>query len=174
MSTIANDAVSPPEEVYDLLSRTNKQKPARKDVEALRKALHEYPGLWRKYGDLARLTQHQIIAKSEATQAVSESLNRGVSEMREEMGFQTASPLERLLIEQVVLTWLHFYKTQYSYDEHLRLSLPTKHRDFWDRHLNAAQRRFLRSLETLARVRKMSRRGQIQINVAEQQVNVAA
>ncbi len=66
-----------------------------------------------------------------------------------------------------------WHSTQYHYQAHLRETLTTKHRDYWDRHLNAAQRRYLRAIETLARVRKLSGRGPIQINIAEQQVNVA-
>ncbi len=167
------DTAKPPQEVCDLLRRTNKKKPAKKDVEAMQTALGEYPGLWRRFGDLARHTQYQIIDKTPASEVITASLHRGIIEMRREMGYTTAPPLEQLLIEQVIMTWLDYHSTQYSYQEHLLLSIPTKHRDYWDRHLNAAQRRYLRAIETLARVRKLSGRGPIQINIAEQQVNVA-
>ncbi len=169
----AVDTAEPPQEVHDLLWRTNKKKPAKKDTEAMRAALREYPGLWRGTGDLARQTQYQIIDKVDANALVKASLHQGIREMRREMGYATAPPLEKLLIEQVLLTWLDYHRTQYQYEGHLQLSIPTAHRDYWDRHINAAQRRYLRAIETLARVRKLSGRGPIQINIAEQQVNVA-
>ena len=40
----------------------------------------------------------------------------------------------------------------------------------WEKRLNAAQRRFLRACESLARIRKM-KLPPMQINIAQQQVN---
>ncbi len=168
----AVDTAEPPKEVYVHLQRTNKKNPAKKDVEAMQAALREYPELWR-FGDLARQAQHQIIDKTESSELITACLYQGTVEMRREMGYEAAPPLERLLIEQVLLTWLDYHHTQYQYEGHLHVSIPTAHRDYWDRHINAAQRRYLRAIETLARVRKLSGRGSIQINIAEQQVNVA-
>lgn len=88
--TDAPATASPPSEVYDLLARTNKKNPSAKDVEALRKALREYPSVWKDFGDLARLTQHQIISELPANKALTESLHRGAHEMRKEMGYKTA------------------------------------------------------------------------------------
>ena len=170
----AAEEAKPPQEVFDLLHRTNKKNPAKQDVEAMQAALREYPGLWRRWGDLARHTQFQIIDKTPASEVITASLHQGVVEMRREMGYKTALPLEQLLIEQVIMTWLDYHSTQYQYQEHMLMSgIPTRHRDYWDRHVSAAQRRYLRAIETLARVRKISGRGPIQVNIAERQVNVA-
>ncbi len=169
----AVDTAEPPQEIFVLLRRTNKKKPAKKDVEAMQAALHEYPDLWRTVGDLAGQAQRQIISMAADSELLTSSLHKGMHVMRREIGFEAAPPLEKLLIEQVLLTWLNYHRTQYQYEGHLHTSIPTAHRDYWDRHINAAQRRYLRAIETLARVRKLSGRGPIQINIAEQQVNVA-
>ena len=42
--------------------------------------------------------------------------------------------------------------------------------DFWERRLSAAQRRFLRATETLARVRRLQLPA-VQVNIAERQLN---
>ena len=69
----AVDTAEPPQEVYDLLLRTNKKKPAKKDVEAMQTALREYPGLWRRFGDFARHTQYQLIDKTPASEVIAAS-----------------------------------------------------------------------------------------------------
>ena len=38
------------------------------------------------------------------------------------MGYETASVLERLLIEQVILTWLHYHQRQYVWRYSVRRS----------------------------------------------------
>ena len=49
------------------------------------------------------------------TSVVRESVEHGLEAMRSEMGYGEAPPLERLLIDQIVLTWLHYYKMEHSY-----------------------------------------------------------
>ncbi len=71
----AVDTAKPPQEVYDLIRRTKKKKPAKEDVEAMRTALREYPGLWRGSGDLARQTQYQIIDKVASSELITASLS---------------------------------------------------------------------------------------------------
>ena len=93
----------------------------------------------------------------------------GLDETRREHGFETANPLERLLIEQIVLTWLDYHITQWRYQCILKEGKSIPIIDCWERRLMGAQRRYLRSIETLARVRKMG--AAIQINIAEKQFN---
>jgi hypothetical protein len=44
---------------------------------------------------------------------------------------------------------------------------------YWEQRQNAAQGRFLRAVETLARVRRLNKRPPVQINIGGQQVNIA-
>ena len=50
------------------------------------------------------------------------------------------------------------------------MSLPQG--EYWEKRLTAAQRRYLRAIETLTNVRKMNLPA-IQVNIGENQVNVA-
>lgn len=90
--------------------------------------------------------------------------------MARSMGYETAATLERLLIDEVVMTWLHLRKIQYSYHKTTAGQHRFKEGRYWESRLSAAQRRHLRAVESLARVRKMQ---PLQINIAQQQVNVA-
>ncbi len=74
-------------------------------ILALQAALREYPVLWRCTSDLAGQTQRQSIDNVADSELLTASLHKGLHEMRREMGFAMAPPLEQLLIEQVLLTW---------------------------------------------------------------------
>lgn len=163
------DEKAPKMELREILVNTNKENPEKKDIRALQNALKNSPALWRSVGDLARKTQNQLIDNAKGAFLIKESIRYGLEEMRQEFGFENASPLERLLIEQVTLAWLHYYLTQWSYNTAHISGMTIGMAGYWERRLNGAQRRYMRALETLARIRKMG--PAIQINIAKNQVN---
>jgi len=161
----------------DLLKKTDCQVPDPADLLALRAMLEQHPGLWRVAGDLAHTAAMSIVAKMRAYPLVAESLKRGWDVMKDELGYQLASPLERLLVEQVVLCWLHLHVVELEYSGLIGASLSPTLADHWERRLSAAQARYLRACETLARIRKLARSTPaLQVNIAAgggQQINVA-
>jgi hypothetical protein len=74
----------------------------------LRAALTANPEVWQRYGDLAAQAVGAMIALASGHNLLmSESLLFKVRELKEEVGGPSPSPLERLLVERVVATWLH-------------------------------------------------------------------
>ena len=162
------------EELYQLLKRVNTANPKREDVVLLKQRLRGSHALCKQVLDLTQLTETQLIQSLAGdSMLIEEAIREDLAHRRRALGYEESHDLERLLIEQVILTWLHYYRVQYSYRQSANKSLLIVQEDRWERKLNAAQRRHLRAVETLARVRKLSGRGPIQINIAEQQVNVA-
>jgi hypothetical protein len=161
----------------DLVKKTDRQAPDPADLHALRAMLEQHPGLWRVAGDLARTAALSIVGKMRAYPLVAESLKRGWDVMKDELGYQLASPLERLLVEQVVLCWLHLHVIELEYTNLIGAASPSADADLWERRLSAAQARYLRACETLARIRKLARSTPaLQVNIAAdggQQINVA-
>ena len=45
---------------------------------------------------------------------IAEVIREDLAHRRRTLGYDEARDLERLLIEQVILTWLHYYRMQYS------------------------------------------------------------
>ena len=162
----------------DLLEKTNKERPKQEDVKALRKLLAEHPPLWRVAGNLVVQAQAALIEKVSAPEAMKVSIATGLNAIRDDLGYQSAPTLERLLIEQVVMCWLRMNLTEHQYTNSVYSGSFT-HRDghYWEMRLGATQRRYLRACETLARVRKLIRRTPtLQVNIAAQggqQINVA-
>ena len=161
-------------ELYDLVKRVDTAKPKPEDVALLRRKLRDNHALCKQILDLTELTEAQLIDSLAGDSAlIAEAIRGDLAHRRRALGYEEARDLERLLIEQVILTWLHYYRVQYSYRQMAGKELLIVQEDRWERKLNAAQRRHLRAIETLSRVRKLSGRSAIQINIAEQQVNVA-
>jgi len=76
--------------------------------------------------------------------------------MREELGYEEAAPMVRMLIEQVVLCWVNLNITELVHNDRLGGNHVAEDGIYWDRRLGNAQRRFTRACESLARVRKLA------------------
>jgi hypothetical protein len=126
----------------------------RSALPELRKALDADTNLWRHYGDLAAQAEASLILLAAGNSLLlAESLQRKLRALKDELGGESPSPLERLLVERTTATWL-----QVSYFDGLaaqsaaateaRLKLLLKAQD-------AAHRRHLTAVKTLATVRKL-------------------
>ena len=143
--------------VRDLVEKTHLENPSSEDRAALRCALEASPNLWRWAGDVARLASEKVIATyAPGSSALCvESMNRGLAVMREELGYEAAGPLERMLIEQLLTCWLHVNLLETLHCDKLSEWHTAEGGVYWDRRLSAAQRRFNRACESLARVRRL-------------------
>jgi hypothetical protein len=161
----------------DIFKKTNKDNPTKEDLKSLRNALRDKPGFWRIAGDMAQQAAFHMIEEIQATPVMKESLKTGWYEMQLELGGENPNPIERLLIQQVVISWIRLQIVDYKYTSMMNQSITLTLGRYWENRLNAAQRRHLRAVETLARVRRLlSRIPPFQVNIATQggqQVNVA-
>jgi len=132
------------------------------------------PEAWKSVWDLNAKVQDQLTRNLVGvTTWQKEAMNAGVEHLRKELGHEKAPMLEKLLIEQIMLCWMHYHHTHLRYNQAVMESGSEKQGEYHERRLNAAQRRYLRAIDHLARIRKMSGRPPLQINIAQQQVNVA-
>ena len=77
-------------------------------------------------------------------------------------------PLERLLVERIVLCWLHLYSTEALYAQH-RQELSLRQAECYEQRLGKAQARYLSAIRTLAQVRRLGIPA-VQVNIGQQQV----
>jgi hypothetical protein len=164
MSTALNSMI-------DIIRRVDVAKPTKDDKAALERLLQEQPAVWRAAGDLMEFTASKMINNSRGTYALKRSMSVGWEQIQKDMARPGDGELERLLIQQVALSWMKLAYTEYLHESYLTDGNTTiKQCDFWERRLSAAQRRYLRATETLARVRRLQLPA-VQINVGAQQVN---
>jgi len=173
---LATDDSLPLDAVRSILERTNIESPSEEDVAELRQLLRDDPTLWELTGNMVRVAIREVIEAGTPTAFVSESVAHGVSVIRGGLGYDKASAMERLLIEQIALCWLRLNLMELSYTSAWRRSsLGIAQATFFERRLDHVQRRFLRACETLAKIRRMGPRA-LQVNIAAaggQQLNVA-
>ena len=160
-------------EVADLVQRADTDQPTPADLRALRVAFQRYPALWRVAGDIADIAEVKLIESIHGTALTKESVKAGMAKLRGDLGYPTASAVERILIDQVVLSWLRLNHTELRYTGATSECTSASQAESWERKLSAAQRRHLRAVESLARVRRLLRLPAIQLNIGAQQVNVA-
>ena len=156
-------------EINALFQRVDKAKPNPADIEKLREVLTKYPALSQLGGNLARQVETQILLHACPTQQSARiSIEKYCAYLRNQWGHESATPLERTLIEHVALCWLRFHLTELRYESNMQENLTLAQADYWERKLSTHQARYLRSVETLARMRKLQIN--LQINMAHQQI----
>ena len=128
----------------EIFKKTNKDNPTKEDLKALRNALREKPELWRIAGDMARQVAFHMIEEIQATPVMKESLKTGWYEMQIELGGENVNPLEKILIEQVIISWIRLQIVDYKYTSTMNQSITLTLGRYWENRLNAAQRRHLR------------------------------
>jgi hypothetical protein len=162
-----------------LLDKTNKDHPSPKDLSALSDLLSDNRKLelWRDVASAGYLAELKVIENANATAGLKECWKHRLQVLKKDLGYDDAPMLEQLLIQQAALCWLKLNLVELSYSGTMKQSITLTLGMYMEKRLSAAQRRFTRACETLARVKKLSRNTPaLQINLAAsggQQVNVA-
>jgi len=164
------------EATYDrfraLITKIDRAKPDREALAEFRAVLNDYPGLCVLLGDVAKYARDELVKRMAGDQhSVRLSVEDKMQHLADELGYEDSLALERLLIENVVLCWMHYHDILRRYVVVTSESIPLARADFWDRKLGRAHERYLRACGEFARVRKVLR--PMQVNIGMNQVNVA-
>lgn len=113
---------------------------------------------WRRHGDLTREAMEQGFKKFWLGYVTKASVMRGAELLKQELGFEDASPVERLLIEHSVLCHVRLGMVEHLYSRNTlgRMDIA----EHWERRLTLAQKRFTRAVTALARVRGLLARAE--------------
>ena len=159
----------------DLVVKARKKNPDPSDLEEVEDMLDEAPELWNVGHGFAGKVFDQLVAHIEPAKIEQLILKAQVEDIKNKLGYSSTNQLERLIIDEIILCWTYanhahavlknitFDTDGFSYPSH-------KH---WQNNLTQCQKRYMKALETLARVRKLNIN--IQLNVATnggKQVNV--
>ena len=153
-----------------LLATVNAQQPTKAQLAELRKTLEDAPVWVSILGDTSSQLRNKIIEAMAPQPGLHIAVRKQTEQMAKELGAEQASPLERLLIEQVVIAWLRWQTVEWQYQNNFSQSTTLTKGVYFEKRLTAAHRRYLQSIESLARVRRLLARAPVQINIAQQQV----
>ncbi len=148
------------------------KKPDRKDLAELQRHIRDYPVLSRLYGDagaFARAAMLEYVAKNQ--RSTGEGLEVDMERQAQELGYRTSRPLERLLVENIVMCRLALYEVQRRYagmvaDPETSIAQA----DQREKRPTRTQTRYLKACDQPARTRKTLR--PMRVNVGVNQLNV--
>lgn len=139
-------------------------------VPILRKAMEESPWLVEFAGNLATAVQDKIISDAAGRNFFfKEGVLSKMDQLRTELAGDNSNALERLLVDRILLCWLALHLTE------LRRAgakdVTWKQDQYWERHFDSCQKRYLSAIKALATIRKLALPA-VQVNIARKQVNV--
>jgi hypothetical protein len=141
----------------------------------LRTLLKQHPNAWRSVGDLGYLARFTMLQQFQAPPALQTSTEAALYWLRCELQREGDGAVEQLAIEAILTAWLDYQLTMARWSKYEGQGLSIRQVEHWQKRLTRTQGRYLRALETLARIRKLG--VSIQVNIAAaggQQINVAA
>jgi hypothetical protein len=170
---------SKPKEQDDLgaiLDRCQGKNTKKQDLNLLAKELDYNPAAIAELGDLTRINIEQMAAGFN-NPGFAVILEKYLPRIKKDLGYELAPAIEKLSIDGVAISWLRWQQIEYKYTWQNRQGLSLNQAAYWDKSLSAAHARYLKALESLAKIRKLARHDPaLQVNIATQggqQVNVA-
>jgi len=158
-----------PMDIAALLERINGKNPTKADIDALRQALNDQDGaaagLTVLYGSAVTNRVIEQYTDDVAPRLVAQADARRIAK---EYGRDTAPPFERPLIDHIVTCWVRLQLVERDMSNAVKGTHSRDSALYWDRRLTEAQRRYLRAVNLLAKVRHVA--PAVQVNVAHQQV----
>jgi len=158
------------------LDRCQGKNTKKQDLVLLAKKLDDTPRAIAELGDLTRINIEQMAAGFN-NPGFTVILEKYLPQLKKDLGYELAPAIEKLSIDGVAMSWLRWQQIEYKYTWQNRQGLSLNQAAYWDKSLTAAHARYLRALESLAKIRKLARRDPaLQVNIATQggqQVNVA-
>jgi hypothetical protein len=135
-----------------------KDTPSPEVQEWFRQQLGGDPQEWRKFGDLMKDALNLGLEKFYLGFATTESVKHGAELLKAELGYDEASPIEKLLIEQAVLCHVRLGMVEHLYSRQLQGDYSMAVAAHWEMRLTLCQRRYMKAITTLQKVRVMMAR----------------
>src|SRR5262249_4833582 len=102
-----------------------------------------------------------------------ETISRRVSNLRAELLGPCPSAVKRLLVDQIVLCWLHVYDAEVAAADLYTEDFTGEQGTYAQERLARAQRSYFAAVKAMAQVRKLLV-PVVQVNIAREQTNVVA
>ncbi len=119
-----------------------------KALESLKTIIATDRESWSKIGDLSNHIKMQFISlMTKGNLLAKETLSAQLDDLVKSLTISPSSPVRQLVVDQVVNSWLDVHYQQLLASEPREEKTLT---DFWDRRLDRAQKRYLRTVRTLS------------------------
>lgn len=137
-----------------LRSKAEVAKAQPEDKRALRDLVASQPDLWQAMGDLASVARRSVIDGSYPL-AAQFAIEIEIEAIKKEYDYESAPRLDKMLIDQIIISWLQVQKTLVNYEIFMGENYVSHEAELWGLALNRANERYLRAFEALFRIRKL-------------------
>lgn len=120
--------------------------------------LDEAPDKWRDHGELLREALDLSFRGFWLGYLTKESVRRGAELLKQELGYEDAPPVERLMIEHTIVCHVRLGMIEHLYSRHGSSRMDII--EHWEKRLTLTQKRLTRAVTALARVRALLARAE--------------
>jgi hypothetical protein len=157
---IKDDIQSPDKAVSEnarlavFIEAANRGKENGPEVKALRKFLDDNKDLAKQYQVFAFSVRHGVMRKITQENGHFELLEREYETRRDSLGWAKASPIERLMIERIMLCWLRLIWCENYNGTFMQASVYLRESEYADKQFARAHSRYVKAIESLAKLRQ--------------------
>lgn len=112
-------------------------------------------GVWRGLSTMIESSLCHLLSESQGTRAM---IDIEIKAMRDAMGYDESSEIEKLMINRVMMCWLRVMQAEQAYTAVNKGGGMIAHIEFGQRSLMRANNQYARAVESLARVRVLAQR----------------
>lgn len=152
------------------LARSNETLPH--EISRMRDYLARFPDLAQQLGDLSGFSLQNIASHAAADLLTRESIQSTARELKQRLARPGDTLLEQFAIDQCVHAHMLHYTIELRYVNAHSTNLTAAQSLYWEKRLDTSQKRLLRALDNLARLRRFAL-PPIQINIAESRPNIS-
>jgi len=156
MGKKSNGEMQMEKEITAIVERTDKENPKQADIAAMRRFLDTERGLATvKADEPTRATMDAFINSYSSSELTRETQRRNLKLRREELDYASESTIVRMLIDQVLLCQMRLIQFEVTHANRTNESHSFAAGIYYEKRLSFMHRRFLRAVETLAKVKRL-------------------
>lgn len=163
-------------EFREIIQKIDKKNPDKTDIQKAEAMIRRNPSLWEITMGVAGSTLKRFLDKLATIKSQQLIIEAETLSIKESLGYNSSNQIEKLIIDQVLFCWAGVnYAENHVFTMLTEGGMPLSTLNYWQETLSRYQNRYLRAIETLARVRKLNKGIAFQVNIATnggQQVNV--
>jgi hypothetical protein len=135
-----------------LVEKANRGKEDAPAVKELQRFLDENPDLATRHNIIAYSIRHGLMRKITDKPGHFELFEREYKLRRDELGWEKASAIERLMIERIMLLWVRLLWCEHYNTGYTQGGVGMRESEFADKQLARAHTRYVKALESLAKL----------------------
>ena len=138
-----------------LNERANRGKENGPEVRELRKFLDDHKEFADQHNVFVYSVRMSLMRKLAHVPGNFELLEREYHVQRNRLGWADAGPIERLMIERIMLCWLRLHWVEHYNGGFMQPSVSMRESEYADKMLSRAHSRYVKALESLAKLRQV-------------------